>query len=116
MTQDAAGIREQKMASNIREPSNDPDSRDLGPVDVEPQEWPVSTAPGPHLPERTGDAETTRRVLAYVLCAAFSLASVLVVIGGLIGKFDQGLVDAVFGVLGSSTAAIACFYFRSNRS
>lgn len=77
-----------------------------------------------NLPERnsesrltgSADTESTRRVLAYVLSVAFSVASVLVVIGGLIGKFDQELVDTAFGVLGSSTGAVACFYFRRSRS
>jgi hypothetical protein len=62
------------------------------------------------------DSEGTRRVLAYVLSVAFSLASVLVVIGGLFGKFDEELVDAAFGVLGSAATAVACFYFRRGHS
>jgi hypothetical protein len=66
--------------------------------------------------ERAPDPEDKiRKTLAIVLCGGFSLITVLIVIGGMVGKFDQTLVDGVVTAFAGSAVSVACFYFYRKR-
>jgi hypothetical protein len=66
--------------------------------------------------ERTPDPEAqTRRTLAVMIFSGFSLIALLVVIGGMVGKFDQTLVDAVVTAMAGSAATVAYFFFHNNQ-
>jgi hypothetical protein len=54
----------------------------------------------------------TRRLVAVLVSATFSVIALIVVIGGMIGRFDQVLVDAVVTALASAAGAVWVYLFQ----
>ncbi len=65
----------------------------------------------PNSVERFREA-ITRHFLAEVISVGFSITAILVVIGGLIGRFGSDLIGPVLGAYVVSQSAVAYFYFR----
>jgi hypothetical protein len=57
----------------------------------------------------------TRHLLAIILAIGMTVAMLMVVFGGLIGRFDATLVGAVCAPYGTAFAAAAYFYFKNRR-
>jgi hypothetical protein len=58
---------------------------------------------------------TTRHLLAVVITIGFTLTAVLVVVGGLAGRFGSDVVGPVVAALAASQSAVAYFFFRGAR-
>ena len=58
------------------------------------------------------DLAATRRRLATVISVGFCASALLVVIGGMVGRFGPDLVGPVVAAWVTSQSAVAYFYFR----
>jgi hypothetical protein len=67
--------------------------------------------------EAKADPEAqTRRVVAIVVSATFSMIALLVVIGGFVGRFDPTLVDAAFTAFAGAAATVWIYLFHQNKT
>ena len=66
----------------------------------------------PNSVDRFRDLAATRHFLAVVVSVGFSVTAVLVVIGGLMGRFGPDLIGPVLAAFALSQSAVAYFYFR----
>jgi len=66
---------------------------------------------------RKSDLEAqTRRLVAILVSATFSAIALIIVIGGLMGRFDQTLVDAVVTALAGAAGTVWVYLFHRNKS
>jgi hypothetical protein len=79
---------------------------DDSPTDVTPHVPPEGSAKPPR------DLTPTRDLLAVVVYLGFSLTAVLVIVGGLTGRFGPELVGCVVTAATASATAVVYFYFR----
>jgi len=83
---------------------------------VEDDEYPttyvVSGAPADSSIERERDLSTTRNRLAMAIWVPYALISILIVVGGLAGRFGPEVVDPVVAAYAASATAVAYFFFR----
>lgn len=61
---------------------------------------------------RERDFSTTRNRLAMAIWIPNALLSILIVVGGLAGKFGPEVVDPVVAAYAASATAVAYFFFR----
>lgn len=61
------------------------------------------------------EPERARLLLAVITMTAFAACTLLIVVGGLFGRFHSELVAGSTMALGSSAAAATWFYFKSPR-
>jgi hypothetical protein len=67
--------------------------------------------------KRNADPEArTRQFLALMVGVTFSVITLLVVIGGLAGRFDPTLVDAMITALTSAAAGVWVYFFRHGKT
>jgi hypothetical protein len=76
----------------------------------------VSELPRDHSVRLTKDFGATRNVLALVIAVSYALCAILVVIGGLEGKFGPEVVGPIVGALATSATAVAYFFFHRYQS
>lgn len=93
------------MPNELSEPTSDDRSIDR-PDHVMVSDLPDSV-------ERLRDLASTRHFLAVVVSLGFSVTAILVVIGGLMGRFGPDLIGPVLGAFVASQSAVAYFYFRN---
>lgn len=78
---------------------------------------PVARTGGGQPNKRNTDPEArTRQVLALLVGVTFSVMTLLVVVGGLAGRFDQTLVDAMITALTSAAAGVWLHFFRHGKT
>jgi hypothetical protein len=82
------------------------------PEPIEDDDRQLSRLPDGIPVERVPESAGTRNVLAIVVAATLALAVILVVVGGLIGRFPVGLVEDVLTVLAAPASAVAIYYFH----
>jgi hypothetical protein len=81
-----------------------------------PGSKPKAVADGNPRNERDAEREEgTRQFLARLIGITFSIIAVVVVIGGLAGRFDQTLVDAMITALSSAAAGVVLYFFHHDR-
>lgn len=62
-----------------------------------------------------GPEESTRRLVAVVVSITFSIGVLLVLIGGLAGRFNQTLVEAAVTALIAAAGAVWAYLFHRKR-
>ncbi|MFY1688547.1 hypothetical protein [Plantactinospora sp. WMMB782] len=102
-------IEERAVAEYLPNPEGEEPAQD--PVESRPS-YLITNLPDDLAISRTPDTVQTRNRLALVCYLGYWIVSVLVVVGGLTGRFAEQLVGAVVAGLGASAAAVAYFYFR----
>ena len=91
----------------MREPPKRTSDAQLGPVPVAGTQLDDSA-------ERLRDLEATRRLLATVIAVGSSATGLVVVIGGIIGRFGPDIIAPVVAGFITCQTAVAYFYFRRN--
>lgn len=64
---------------------------------------------------RTPDHSRTQNLLATIMTVGMTLMILLVVVGGLLGKFEAGIVTTAIGSYSAAFGAAAWFYFRKDK-
>lgn len=83
---------------------------------VRPAGEPKAGADGNPRNKRNADREErTREFLALLIGITFSIIALVVVIGGLAGRFDQTLVDAMITALTSAAGGVWLYFFHRDR-
>lgn len=83
----------------------------------QPAGKPVARTGSTQPDKRNADAEArTRQFLALLVGVTFSVMTLLVVIGGLAGRFDQTLVDAMVTASTSAAAGVWFYFFRGGKT
>jgi hypothetical protein len=72
----------------------------------------VSDQPKDHSVRLTRDFSATRNMLAIAIWLPYALIALLLVIGGLLGKFGPEVVDPVVAAYAASATTVVYFYFR----
>lgn len=72
----------------------------------------VEVSDTPNSVEKSRDLTATRNFLAVVIALGFSVTAVLVVIGGLMGRFGPDLVGPAIAAIAASQSLVGYFYFR----
>ena len=70
-------------------------------------------APGRH---ETDGLAATRRLVALAVSVTFLIIAVLIVIGGLVGRFDQALVGTVVTALAGAAGAVWAHLFHRGKA
>jgi hypothetical protein len=119
MAQSAAYPLGEEMMPSLPEPTRDQDPERLADENLAPKprdlvHYVISSLP-PEPVERSPDVESTRRILAIIIVIALLVLSVLIVIGGMIGRFDPQLVMTTLMMLDSPVGVVCFFYFARRR-
>jgi hypothetical protein len=78
----------------------------------EPLTYVISDLPADSSVKLTRDFGATRNLLALAIWVPYAMIAILLVFGGLAGKFGPEIVDPVVAAYAASATAVAYFYFR----
>ena len=85
--------------------------------DTQPASEPAARTGRRQPNRRNADPEArTRQFLALLVGVTFSVMTLLVVIGGLAGRFDPTLVDAMITALTTAAAGVWVYFFRGGKT